>query len=221
MMRDFWGMLERETVVWSAPSPTGLTQVKRGSAVAQIEQNEYIAAVNEYRARKDEAFGNSPDSPISEDEQGDSFAGLSYFPPDPAYRVVATVTPFAEQELVRLGSTKGDIRPQVRFAELRFTLGGQELRLTGFQEPSAPSDDELFVPFRDATTGHQSYGAGRYLEVAVGRAEDGILSATLDFNLAYNPWCAYNIAYSCTLPPAENALPVAIEAGERTYAAHS
>lgn len=188
--------------------------------MAQTDEHGYIAAVNEYRARKDEAFGSSPESPIIEQERGAAFGGLSYFPPNPAYRVVASVIPFAQQEIVPLGSTKGDIRPQVRFAELHFTLAGQELRLTGFQDPEPSNGNELFVPFRDATTGHETYGAGRYLEVEVERGVDSKLFTTLDFNLAYSPWCAYNPAYSCTLPPVENTLDAPIQAGERIYSAH-
>ena len=182
-------------------------------------ESDYIAAVNEYRAHKDEAFGASPDSPIARAERA-SFGGLVYFPADPAYRVVASVVPFAQQEVVQLGSTRGDIRPQVRFAELRFTLAGEELRLTGFQDVNPTDSDELFVPFRDATTGKESYGAGRYLEAQVEENERGGLIVLLDFNLAYSPWCAYNDAYSCTLPPVENTLSVAVWAGERTYHEH-
>ncbi len=188
--------------------------------MTQGDESEYIAAVKEYRARKDEAFGHSPDSPISQDERGAAFAGLSYFPADPSYRVIASVVPFAQREVTQLGSTKGDIRPQVRFAELQFTLAGQQLRLTGFQDVNPTNDDELFVPFRDATTGKESYGAGRYLEIEVEQSADGKLYAALDFNLAYSPWCAYNVAYSCTLPPVENTLSIAIQAGERDYQAH-
>ena len=182
-------------------------------------ESDYIAAVNAYRTHKDEAFGASPDSPIARAERA-SFGGLRYFPPDPAYRVVASVVPFAQQEVVQLGSTRGDIRPQVRFAELRFTLAGQELRLTGFQDVNPTDGDELFVPFRDATTGKESYGAGRYLEAQVAEDERGGLTALLDFNLAYSPWCAYNDDYSCTLPPVENTLSVAIQAGEQAYHKH-
>lgn len=193
---------------------------QEGKHMAHEDETGYLAEVAEYRARKDEAFGNSPDSPISEADRAGDFRGLSYFPPDSAYRVVASVVPFARQDVVQLGSTKGDVRPQVRFAELLFTVDGHDLRLTGFQDVDPANGDELFVPFRDATTGKESYGAGRYLEVEVEQRPDGKLTATLDFNLAYSPWCAYNVAYSCTLPPVENTLPVAIKAGERTYKEH-
>lgn len=187
--------------------------------MAQIDAATYAAAVNEYRAQKDESFASDPDSPLGWAEQ-QGFEGLSYFPPDLAYRVVASVTPYAQPETVQLGSTQGDVRPQIRFAELRFSLAGQELRLTGFQEVDAADRDELFVPFRDATTGKETYGAGRYLEVVIERDAAGTLTVTLDFNLAYSPWCAYSPAYSCTLPPVENTLPIAIMAGERTYQSH-
>ncbi len=189
--------------------------------MASEEDVEYIDAIREYRTRKDEAFGSSPESPIRREQRGDNFPGLTYFPPDPAYSLVAAVTPFSKPEIVQLGSTKGDIRPQLRYAELLFTVGDQQLRLTGFTDPESDSADELFVPFRDATTGKETYGAGRYLEAEVERDEHGALIAHLDFNLAYSPWCAYNDAYSCTLPPAENILPVSITAGEKTFTGHA
>lgn len=187
--------------------------------MADIDEAAYIAAVNEYRTRKDDSFASDPGSPLGwVGQQG--FEGLAYFPPDLVYRVAATVTPFAQLETVQLGSTQGDVRPQLRYAELRFSLAGQELRLTGFVDVDATTHDELFIPFRDATTGKETYGAGRYLEVPVERDGAGGLTGTLDFNLAYNPWCAYSPDYSCTLPPADNILTVAIRAGERTYQSH-
>lgn len=189
--------------------------------MASEEDIEYIDAIHEYRKRKDEAFGSSPESPIREEQRGDHFPGLSYFPPEPSYQLVAEVVPFSNPEIVQLGSTKGDIRPQVRYAELLFTVGGQQLRLTGFKDPDGDNSDELFVPFRDATTGKETYGAGRYLEAEVERDERGALIAHLDFNLAYSPWCSYNDAYSCTLPPVENILPASITAGEKTYTGHA
>ncbi len=189
--------------------------------MAKANDMDYIEAVNDFRARKDEEFGSSPDSPIGREERQAGFAGLSYYPPNPAYRVVASVTPFEQQDIVQLGSTKGDIRRQVRYAELRFSLSGQTLRLTGYQAPEEMTGDELFVPFRDTTSGHETYGAGRYLEVQIEEGPDGAHFALLDFNLAYNPWCAYSPAYSCTLPPMENTMPIAIPAGERVYSAHA
>lgn len=178
---------------------------------------DYIAMIATFRAEKDDFFGSAHESPIPAHERGPRFEGLRYFPPDPAWRVEAEVAPFAQAETVPLGSTKGDVRPQTRYAELRFTLEGEPCRLLAFTDPGANEHTELFVPFRDTTSGSETYGAGRYLETSVETRPDGTRFAVLDFNLAYSPWCAYNPAYSCTLPPAENRLGVPVRAGERTY----
>lgn len=178
----------------------------------------YLRRVAEQRADKDAFFKSASQSPIPARERGD-FSGLRYYPPDPAYRVAAEATILPHPETVLLGSTQGDVRPQVRYAELRFTLQGEACLLIGFTDPDAgeTAQVELFVPFRDATTGTETYGAGRYLETPLLRRRDGSPFAWLDFNLAYSPWCAYNPAYSCTLPPPENRLPVSVRAGERVY----
>ncbi|MFI5273766.1 MAG: DUF1684 domain-containing protein [Ktedonobacterales bacterium] len=177
---------------------------------------EYQQMIETRRRGTDEAFAQDPASPIPHNEQA-GFKGLIYFPANAAFRIEATLTPFAQPEVVLLGSTKGDMRERLRFGELHFALQGAECRLTAFKDAGDPDGAELFVPFRDATTSRETYGAGRYVE-----AEDtggGMLPRTvvLDFNLAYNPWCAYNPDYSCILPPRENVLPVAVEAGERTF----
>jgi uncharacterized protein (DUF1684 family) len=117
-----------------------------------------------------------------------------------------------------MATSTGEVRPQVRYAELRFRLGGRGLRLSGFADPHQHHAHELFVPFRGATSGRETYGAGRYLEVELEHHADGAHTTTIDFNLAYNPYCAYSPDYSCPIPPAENRLPVAITAGERAYA---
>lgn len=188
------------------------------------EQKAYIQEVSEFRRRKDRFFGTSEQSPIPFDDRR-GFGGLHYYQPSPAYRVAVEVVPFARQELVELGTSTGEIRPMVRYAELRFHFDGHPLRLTGFLDPHYLEHHhghdhgiELFVPFRDASSGKETYGAGRYVEVQVEQGpNDGATTATLDLNMAYNPYCAYNLAYTCPLPPAENTLPVPIPAGERTY----
>lgn len=182
------------------------------------DDEQYVREIEDERRQKDAAFRVAPQSPIPAAERA-SFAGLAYYPPDPAFRVEATLAPFERPEVVMLGSTKGDVRPQLRYGDLRFTLAGAECRLTGYKDAGDPDAGELFVPFRDATTGHETYGAGRYLETQDPGGGREPRQVTLDFNLAYSPWCAYNAEYSCTLPPAENALPVAVTAGEKMDAA--
>jgi uncharacterized protein (DUF1684 family) len=187
--------------------------------MTQLEQEQrYRRDLEEERRRKDEAFRVAPQSPIPAAARA-TFTGLAYFPPNPAFRVEATLAPFEQPEVVMLGSTQGDVRPQLRFGELRFSLDGVECRLIGYKDAGDPDAADLFVPFRDQTTGHETYGAGRYLETEDPGAGPAPRSVVLDFNLAYSPWCAYNANYSCTLPPPENVLPVAVTAGEKTYAA--
>ncbi len=179
--------------------------------------NNYVHDINEQRQRKDRFFALAPQSPLPHEDRHDRFTGLAYYPPDPSFRVTAEIAWFADPEIVQLATSTGEIRPQARFAELRFRLGGQDLRLFGFADPHERHTHELFVPFRDATSRHETYGAGRYLEVELDHYEEGAHTAIIDFNLAYNPYCAYSPNYSCPIPPAENTLPIAITAGERAY----
>jgi uncharacterized protein len=177
----------------------------------------YVRELEEFRREKDAFFAHSPQSPIPHELRHGAFSGLSYYPPDQAFRVTATLTPFAQRATVTLATSTGEPRQQVRYGELRFVIGTTELRLAAFTEPRERVIRELFIPFRDATSGHETYGAGRYLEVEV---EPNDETVTLDFNLAYNPYCAYNEAYTCPIPPAENTLPIAIAAGERIWDEH-
>jgi uncharacterized protein (DUF1684 family) len=179
----------------------------------------YVRDIEAFRKEKDSFFAASPQSPLSHEQRHGHFSGLRYFPLDPAFRIAAEVVPFARPEVVRMATSTGEIRPQLRYAELRFRIGDRELRLAGFTDPHQHHTHELFVPFRDRTSGGETYGAGRYLEVALEHHADGAHTATIDFNLAYNPYCAYSPNYSCPIPPAENRLPVAITAGERDYGA--
>jgi len=103
----------------------------------------------------------------------------------------------------------------VRWGEFRFTIAGEECKLQTYQ--SDPSEARLFVPFRDATSGQQSYGAGRYLDIESERHLTAAGKWILDFNQAYNPWCAYSEDYVCPFVPPKNWLKVAIRTGEKEY----
>lgn len=177
----------------------------------------YTHTINEQRQQKDRFFVVSPNSPLPHEERHKRFTGLAYYPPDPVFHVTVEIVPLSQPEIVQLATSTGEIRPQARYAELRFRLGGQQFLLYGFANPHERHTHELFVPFRDATSGRETYGPGRYLDVALDHPARRVHMATLDFNLAYNPYCAYSPNYSCPIPPAENTLPIAITAGERTY----
>lgn len=182
-----------------------------------IDAAQYIAEIRAFRQEKNRFFASSAQSPIPAAQRRAGFTGLRYYEPDLAFRVAATLIPFDTPEVVPLGSTMGDIRQYVRYGELHFTIVDQECRLTAYKDAETLDSDDLFIPFKDATSNSTTYGAGRYIEVEGDSAEAGPRTITLDFNQAYNPWCAYNANYSCTLPPVENTLPIAILAGEKTY----
>jgi len=173
----------------------------------------YRHEVEHARSDKDAFFARSPDSPIPEPER-EGFDGLRYFDVDPAYRIeVPALRDIGEgtERSLEIQTSDGQLRPARRAGWLDFSLDDRPLSLMAYQLAGG-DEGGLFVPFRDATSGTETYGAGRYLDLEP--EEDG--SVVLDFNLAYNPWCAYSDAWSCPLPPAENRLPVPVRAGERT-----
>ncbi len=145
----------------------------------------------------------------------DRFEGFTIFPEEDRFVVEAKVSS-AEGDTITLGTTRGLERDYVRVATLEFEVGGKSCRLSGFRSPEKETDP-LFVPFLDATSGEESYGVGRYLRV---EHAAGAPTATIDFNRATNPWCAYSPFYNCVLPPEENRLAVAIRAGERAPSGH-
>jgi uncharacterized protein len=167
-----------------------------------------------FRRQKDKFFAESSDSPILHDEKH-HFHGLNYYPVDLTYRVVATLVEEQNPGMFRVQTTTGDHKEYTRIGRLEFELEGQQLRLTAFLPPGDEPlhGNRLFVPFRDKTSGKETYGAGRYIDLNKRASNEYIL----DFNRAYNPYCAYSPYYSCPLPPGENSLPVEIKAGEKLF----
>lgn len=160
----------------------------------------------ELRRAKDEHFGKAHDSPLTV-EQRRSFTGLKYFDPDPAFRFEVALERAAGgvEEVEMSDGTTDHLQ---RAGTVRFSVDGTDATLVAFHQ-----GDALFIPFRDATSGKETYGAGRYVEAeALGEGR-----YLLDFNRAYNPYCAYNDDWRCPLPPAENWLTVAIRAGEKSF----
>jgi uncharacterized protein (DUF1684 family) len=181
--------------------------------VRRIEApREYIDSILERRRQTDLFMRQSPDSPIPA-EQRSSFQGLSYFPPDPAYRVRARLVPIKGQEEIVVPTSDGSLRRYLRYAWAEFDLQGGRYRLLLLKDRESGVSNRLFLAFRDQTSGTDTYGGGRYIDLY--QQEEGEI--TIDFNLAYNPYCVYDYAYSCPLPPEENRLAGAIRAGEKMY----
>jgi uncharacterized protein len=175
----------------------------------------YEDAIEQFRADKDAYFRSGSGSPVPAAERA-SFAGIPYYPVSVDWVVDdLALEPYEGDEPVRfeIPTTDGRLRPAERAGIFRFRLAGAEHTLTAYRLASSTGEvgDSLFVPFLDATSGTETYGAGRYLDLEP--EEDG--TYILDFNLAYHPTCVYDPRFSCPLTPAENRLPVRIEAGER------
>lgn len=157
-----------------------------------------------FRQQKDAFFKTHPQSPLTP-EQRLHFTGLRYYEPNPALDLLLTITPFADQDEILVETTTGDRRLYVRFGEFRFMVDDQAVRLTLYE-----TEHGFFLPFVDANANIETYPAGRYLDpepLGGGRFR-------VDFNLAYNPYCAYNDRFSCPLTPFENRLSAAVRAGE-------
>lgn len=175
---------------------------------------DYAAELRRHRAQKDDFFAEHPQSPIPP-EAREEFDGLAYFDPDPSYRVEAVATVHEDPEPVEMETTDGRVVRYLHVVTFAFDLDGEGHELAGYRQ-AGDDPGQFFVPFRDKTTGQQSYAKGRYMELEhEGELTDGD-TVTLDFNLAYAPFCAYSDTFSCPLPPETNWLGVAVEAGERT-----
>ena len=163
------------------------------------------AALLDFRARKDAHF-RSGRGPILAANLG-TFTGLAYFPPDPAWNLHLDVERVPPEPVTLATTTPGETQQFVSWGVVELPSGG---RLTLYARAGDDVPATLFVPFRDTTSGLQTYGAGRYLDAPT----DGG-AVTLDFNRAYQPYCVFSDAYTCPLPPAGNRLDIAVEAGER------
>ncbi len=162
------------------------------------------------RKEKDRFFASDRESPLTPDQKR-RFKRLSYFPENPALRIEVEVEEYREKRQVEMQTTTGDSQKHIRWGRFRFAVDGKTAELTIYQ-----SDHTFFLPFVDSLAGKQTYPAGRYLEPH--RHEDGKFH--IDFNQAYNPYCAYNDRWSCPIPPAENRLNVPIRAGEKVFRLH-
>ncbi len=165
--------------------------------------------IEKMRKEKNKFMKKDPQSPLTS-KQKKKFKKLNYFPYDPKYRFEGAIEEFPEKSTVEIGTNKGNIRQFRLFGKFPFEVDGQPLALHIFQ---SLDDTHFFVPFMDETSNKETYGAGRYLELE--KVGPGLW--VLDFNLAYNPYCAYNDSWSCPLVPPINRLPIRIEAGEQIF----
>lgn len=166
-----------------------------------------MSELDDFRKEKDEFFGRHPQSPLTP-EQKRGFVGLRYFPENDNLRLDVKVELLPDEKPVQMQTTTGDAQVYVRHGKFQFQVGGQTAELTIFRNQNG-----YFLPFVDSLAGKETYPAGRYLEPEALPGDHFFV----DFNLAYNPYCAYNEMWSCPITPAENRLKVPIQAGERIF----
>jgi len=179
-----------------------------------MEISQWKANMESARESKDAFFAQQWQSPIPPQDKP-RFKGLAYYPPDPGYRFELELHEHSEKRSVKMAYTKGSERDFVCWGEFRFKVGGKEQSLQAYKR--SRKEEMLFVPFKDATSGKETYGGGRYLDLEPERDCTTEGKWILDFNQAYNPWCVYSEAYTCPFVPAENWLEVPIRAGEKNY----
>lgn len=179
-----------------------------------MEISKWKERLEREREEKDRFFLLHPQSPIPFEERK-RLKGLDYYPLNPNYRLKLELHEHDEKKTVKMAYTKGNEQEFLQWGEFQFRISGQEQILQAYK--SNPEEDRLFIPFKDETSGKETYGAGRYIDLELERDHTPERRWILDFNKAYNPWCVYSEAYTCPFVPPENWLKVPICAGEKNY----
>lgn len=167
-----------------------------------------------YRFQKElvKEYADKATSPLSK-EAAKSFKGIHFFPVNTAYIVKAVFKRTTEEKIFGMPTSGSTTKQYLKYAEVNFTLSGKPYKLNVYQSVSLASQrqyrDYLFIPFRDASSGKETYGGGRYIDLTIPYGDTIIIN----FNKAYQPYCAYTEGYNCPIPPRENYLPVKVEAG--------
>lgn len=172
---------------------------------------DYKEKIETVRSEKEEYMKTSIESPFK--NSSEPFTGLNYFPANLDYKVKAKIEQIETKSYLNLTTSSGRSEKYLKYAYAKFELKGQEMKLLLLKKANGSKKEPIFTAFADDTSGKSTYGAGRYLDLSFKNAT----RIDLDFNLAYNPYCAYNDSFSCPFPPSENILPVSIEAGEKPY----
>jgi hypothetical protein len=164
------------------------------------------------RSEKNAFYKINLHSPLTEKVRN-QFVGLNYYPIESSYRYDLKLETQEDPDTLIMATNTGEERKSIKYGFFHFTVDGKSLQLTVFKFIDPGKDKYLFIPFMDATNGKETYGAGRYIDLP----ENNTNRYILDFNSAYNPYCAYNPIYSCPIPPGENRLNVSIRAGEKVF----
>ena len=173
----------------------------------------YLAQLNKFRSEKNRSFRQAEESPLSTTQKAD-FDSLKYYPGEPTLIPHADISRNATPDTTLLQMSDNKSEKYLNWGQVKFTINNAPQQLRIYLKANG-TDSTLFIPFTDLTNGRETYGGGRYLDAPIPKLNEPEI--TLDFNRAYNPYCAYNNEYSCPVPPAENRLQVAIAAGEKSF----
>ena len=177
---------------------------------------DFKTEIEKHREEYKADFLKSPQSPLKEKD----LEYLSFYEPNEKYKVECTFVATKKQKTFQVPTSAGQTQAYTKFGELSFEIDGTKHKLAVYQSLSLRSvpqyRDYLFLPFRDLTNNKTTYGGGRYLDLRMKQMEGEKIY--IDFNKAYNPYCAFGAGYSCPIPPKENHLKIAIEAGEKIFA---
>jgi len=183
------------------------------TASAQADSSA-LKDIKKFQSELKTEYADPYHTPLSAKAKKD-FKGINFFPIDMKYLVQARFVRTPEEKPFQMSTSSGVRKTYVKYAEVFFVIDKKEYKLIAYQSmdliKSTEYKDYLFIPFTDATSGHETYEGGRYIDLTIPSSDN----ITLDFNKAYHPYCAYTEGYNCPLPPKENNLPIKIEAGVR------
>jgi uncharacterized protein (DUF1684 family) len=175
-----------------------------------------VSAVENFQKKLNFEFADKEESPLTEEDRA-VFKTLEYFPISVKYFVIAQFTRTESEKTFEMKTTKERRPIYVKYGELAFTIDGKPLKLNLYKNIELSKKEEfkdyLFLPFSDNTNGKESYIGGRYIDMKVPKGD----TVAIDFNTAYNPYCAYNYKYSCPIVPLENVLDIEINAGVKKF----
>ena len=178
------------------------------------EEKEYISKIEKHRQKNDDFMKNNPDSPFNFKGKV-HFEPLKYYEPDPNFVFKSELYGYNKKDTIVIFGTKGEERKVVRYGYVKLNYKDDELRVNVYEGTSNSGEKYFSIWFTDKTTGEETYGVGRYIDFELNPDKDFIY--TIDFNLAYNPYCAYSPDYSCAIPTKEDYIALAIEAGEKNF----
>ncbi len=178
------------------------------------EQESYIKEIKNERAEKDNWMKSNPESPFVNDPNA-HFEPLKYYKVDPDFVFKSKLYYYKNQDTVKIFGTKGEERKIIRFGYVKINYNDSEHKLNVYKGTTKDSVEYYSIWFTDKTTGNETYGVGRYLDFDLN--PDSNFVYTIDFNLAYNPYCAYSARYSCAIPTKEDHLDMAVTAGEKSF----